>query len=154
MSAVPLTGAWLEIAVVTDYDTASESETLLGFTTEDIEIERDPEEIEWSEHSNPNTQRREGFETATMTFNMIVVDDVSNFQDAEVIDANGAFQRNVTHEAVYIHLYERPSDTTPAQTYYAEEVQFVIQNVSFPMDGPGQGELEGWIGGNHGFDLA
>lgn len=147
----PLTGAWLEIAVVTDYGDTEEAETLLGATTEDVEIERDIEEIEWNEHSQPTTQRREGFETSGINFSMIVVDDMQNFQDAEVLDANGNFQRNVEHEAVYVHLYLRPSDTEPAQTYFAEEVQFVIEGVSFPMDSPGMGEMTGWINGNHGF---
>lgn len=151
-AAEPLTGAWLEIAVVTDYGQAGESETLIGGTTEDVEIERDIDEQEWNEHMKPTTQRREGFETSGLSFEMIVTDQLQNFQDIGVIDSDGAFRRNVTHEAIYIHVYLRPSDTTPEQTYYAEDVQFILEGITFPMDSPATGEVTAWINGDHGFD--
>lgn len=146
-----LTGAFLEMAVVTDYDTASETETLIGQTTEDVEIERDPSAIEWQEHSNPRTQRVEGHETADASFSMLVTDDQQNMTDAGVLDGNGRVQRNVVHEAVYFHLYERPSDTTPATTYELLDAQFVIENVAFPLEDPAMAETSVWINGEHGF---
>lgn len=151
---VVLTGAFLEMAVVTDYDTASETETLIGQTTEDVEIERDPSAIEWQEHSNARTQRKEGFETADASFSMLVTDDQQNMKDAEVIGSDGRVQRNVTHEAVYFHLYERPSDTDPAATYEMLDGQFVIETITFPLEDPAMSEVAVWINGEHGFKQA
>ena len=152
MSTV-LTGAFLEISVVEDYEESEEEEHIIGQTTEDVEIERDPEEIEWNEHGNPRTQRREGFESADLNVSMIVTDDRDNLETAEVLDEDGQVRRNVQHEAVYIHLYERPTDDEPATTYVCEDTQFVLENVNFPMDDPGIAEVIGWINGNHGFEI-
>ena len=153
--ATVLTGAFLEISVVEDYGD-EETVTTIGMTTEDVEIERDPEEIEWNEHGNPRTQRREGFESADMNFSMIVTDEQENLENAEVM-ADGEVQRNVIHEAVYIDLYERPGDMDEenghAARYVCEETQFVLENVNFPMDEPGIAEVTGWIHGSHGFGL-
>ena len=148
----PLTGAFLDIAVVEDYGETEEEETLLDRTTEDVEIERDPEEIDWEEHNNPHMQRREGAETATMTFEMVVTDDQQNLVDAGIIDeTSGEALRNVIHEAVYIHIYLNENDEEPSATYFAEDVQFVYEQTNLPISDVGTVEVSGWIHGSHGY---
>lgn len=146
-----LTGAFLEIAAVTDYDTASETETIIGQTTEDVETERDVSEIEWQEHGNARTQRREGFETATTSFSMLVTDDQQNMKDANVIDADGRTVRNQSHEAIYIHAYTNEAATDPAATYEILDAQMVIQNINWPLEEAAVAETEIWHNGEHGF---
>lgn len=146
-----LTGAFLELAVVTDYDAAGESETIIGQTTEDVEIERDVSEIEWNEHGDPITKRREGFEAATATFSMLVTDDQQNMTDASVIGADGRPQRNIEHEAVYIHLYPNESASSPDATYELVDAQFVIETITFPLEEAAMAETAIWINGEHGY---
>lgn len=153
---VVLQGAFLEIAVVTNYgDATTEAETVLGQTTEDVEIERDTEDAEWQEHNDPNTKRRELHSANDLTFEAIVTDDQKNLIDAGILDATtGRVRRNVEHEAVYIHVYEHPTSDVPAATYEMLNVQFKFETMSLPLDGPGTVEITGWINGEHGFQRA
>lgn len=148
---VELTGAFLEIAVVTDYDQAGESETLIGQTTDDVEIERDVSEIEYNIHGDPFTKRKEGFEAATATFSMIVTDTQQNMDDAEVIGADGRPLRNKEHEAVYIHAYPNAAASSPDATYEMLDAQFVMETINFPMEEAATAETAVWINGEHGF---
>lgn len=146
-----LTGAFVEIAVVENYGEAGEAETVIGQTTEDIETERDVSEIEWQEHNDPSTKRREGFETATTSFSMLVTDDQQNMKDANILNASGRVQRNIQHDAVYIHAYENETQTDPSATYEMLDAQFVIQNVNWPLEEAAVAETEIWVNGGHGF---
>lgn len=153
---VVLTGAYLEIAVVSIDDSGTEpveTETVLSQTTEDVEIERDTDDADWNEHNNPRTQRRELFASVDLTFEMILTDGLQNLQDAGVLDANGRVQRNVNHDRVDIHVYENPGDSTPAATYQCENTQFKYEVTNLPLDGPGTAEVTGWINGEHGWDI-
>jgi hypothetical protein len=149
--AEALSGAYSEIAVVEDYD-GEETETILTQTTDDIEIERDTEDAEWNEHRNKQTQRRELFESADLSFSMIVTDDQENLQDAGLIDDDtGRIRSGTRHEAVYVHVYRDENDDDPAATYEMLDVQFKYENTNLPMDDIGTVEVTGWINGPHGY---
>lgn len=150
---VVLTGAFLEIAIVTDEGTTAETEVILSQTTEDVEIERDTDDADWNEHNNPRTQRRELFASVDLNFEMILTDSLQNLQDAGLLDANGRVQRNVQHELVRIYVYENPGDAAPAATYEMYDTQFKYEVTNLPLDGPGTAEVTGWINGDHGWDL-
>lgn len=152
--AEALTGAFLDIAVVENPGGTDETETLLSRTTEDVEIERDPNELDWTEHGNPRTQRREGQETGTITFQLIVTDDQQNLIDAGILDDQGNILRNVIHPEIRVHVYRNENDTDPVATYFAEETQFVYETTTFPIEGVATVELSGWIHGNHGYSSA
>lgn len=152
---VVLQGAFLEIAVVTNYDAVEETETVLGQTTEDVELERDTEDAEWQEHNDPNTKRRELHSANDLTFECIVTDDQQNLIDAGILDATtGRVKQNVEHEAVYIHVYESPTDAEPTATYELLNTQFKFETMTLPLDGPGTVEITGWVNGGHGFKRA
>lgn len=150
--AESLTGAFLDIAVVEGYDSTEEVEILLDRTTEDVEIERDPEEIDWGEHGDARMKRREGQEATDITFEMVVTDDQQNLIDAGILGEDGAIRRNVIHEAVRIHIYVNANDEEPAATYFAEEVQFVYETTNLPLDDVGTVEMTGWVHGDHGYE--
>lgn len=150
--AEALTGAFLDIIIVQGPDTTTPVETLLDRTTEDVEIERDPDEIDWQEHNNARTQRREGAETATMSFELVVTDDQQNLIDAGIMDpATGEAQRNVIHDQVLIEIYVAENAAEPAATYFANQVQFVYETTNLPIDDVGTVEVSGWIHGSHGY---
>lgn len=146
-----LTGAYAEIVIVTDYGVTGEAETILTKTTEDIEMDRDPEEIDWVEHGNPRTQRREGAEASTGSFAMIVTDDGQNLADAGMLDpTTGEILRNVIHDAVRVYLYENEADMnagTHADVWTFEEAQFVFQTLTVPIDDIATIDTEVWVHG-------
>lgn len=149
--AESLSGAYAEIAVVEGYGD-TETETVIGQTTDDIEISRDTEDAEWNEHNNKQTQRKELFESADLTFSMIVTDDQQNLMDAGIISStDGRVQGGSQHSAVYIHIYAEDGDDTPAATYEALDVRFKFETATLPMDDIGTVETTGWINGPHGF---
>lgn len=149
MSATPLTGAFVEIVVVTDYGQTGEAEVVLDHTTEDIELERDPEAIDWIEHGNPRTQRREGAEETTGTFSMVVTDQGQNLIDAGMLDeTTDEILRNVIHGAVRLYLYENQAELEAdnhADVWTFEEAQFVFQTLTVPIDDISTIETEMWV---------
>ena len=146
-----LTGAFIEIYVVSDYGTTAEAETFLDKTMEDVEMERDPDEIDWIEHGNPNTQRREGQEATTGSLSMVTTDDGQNLRDAGMLDPNtDEVLRNVIHDAVRIYIYENHAEQeagnhAAVRTY--EDAQFVFMTETLPTDGVGEIETELWVHG-------
>lgn len=150
--AQALSGAYVEVATVTNYDQTDESETVIGQTTEDIEISRDTENAEWQEHGNKQTQRAELFETADLTFSMIVTDDQQNLIDAGIVDqSTGRVQTGVSHEAVYVKIFQDETATTPAAVYEMLDTQFNYETTNLPLNGIGMVEVTGWINGDHGY---
>lgn len=150
--STPLTGAFVEIVVVSEYGTASETETILSKTTEDIEIDRDPSEIDWVEHGNPRSQRREGAESSTGTFSMILTDDNQNLIDAGLLDSTTSeILRNVIHDAVRLYIYEDAADMDTADGHAAvwtyEEAQFVFTTQNVPIEDVATIETEMWVHG-------
>lgn len=147
---------FVEIVVVENYgDATTETETVLDETTEDIEVERDPDELDYNVHGNPRTQRMEGHETTTTSFEMIVTDDGGNLQDAGMLGADGEILRNVRHEAVRIKFYKTEADMdadTPARVWYGEDAQFVFETLNVPIDDISTIETSIWVHGNHGFE--
>lgn len=151
-----LSGAFVEVLVVENYgDDTTETETVLDQTTEDIEVERDPEEIDFNVHGNSRTQRIEGHETVTTSFEMIVTSDGGNLQDANMLDANGNIRRNVKHDAVRIKWYANEADMeagNAARIWYGRSAQFVFETMNVPIDDISTIETSIWIDGDHGFE--
>lgn len=152
--AETLTGAFLDIAVVSNPGTVDETETLLTRTTEDVEVERDPEEIDWAEHGNARMQRREGQETTTLTFEMVMTDTQQNLIDAGILNVDGSIRRNVIHDEVRVHVYLNEADMqagTVASTWFGQDTQFVFETMTLPTDDVSTVEVAGWVHGPHGF---
>lgn len=152
--AETLTGAFLDISIVEIAEDGTETETLLTRTTEDVEVERDPNEIDWGEHGNPRRQRREGQETTTMTFSMVLTDDQQNLQDAGIVNSEGQVRRNVIHDEVRVYVYLNEADMETdnvALEYYAQESQFVFETMTLPMEDVSVIETPVWVHGEHGF---
>ena len=76
------TGAFVEIMVVDEYGEAGEEEVKIDETFEDIEFDRSPDAIDWVQHGDPRTKRREGAEETTGSFSMLVTDDGQNLRVA------------------------------------------------------------------------
>lgn len=146
-----LTGAFVEIVVVDNYGTVDETETILSKTTEDIEIDRDPEEIDWVEHGNPNTQRREGAESSTGSFELVLTDDNQNLIDTGMLDdTTNEVLRNVIHDAVRLYIYANNADMeagTESAVWTYEEAQFVFLTQNIPIDDVATIETEMWVHG-------
>lgn len=147
-----LTGAFLDIVVVENYgDATNETETIIGQTTDDIEIERDTEDAEWQEHGNPRMQRKELAATQDVTFSMIVTEDRQNLKDAGMLTAAGDIRRNVVHEAVRLNIFADPEDATPQTVFEMVDTQFKLENIELPIDDVSMVEVTGWIGGEMSF---
>lgn len=151
-----LSGAFVRVLVVDNYgDATLETETLIDQTTEDIDVERDPEEIDFNVHGNARTQRIEGHETVSSSFEMIVTADGGNLQDANMLDANGNIRRNVMHDAVRIKWYHSEADMeagNAARVWYGRDAQFVFETINIPQDGVSTVETAIWVNGDHGFE--
>lgn len=156
-TSTPLTGMFVEIRIVDDYGTTEEVETVLHRTTEDIETDRDPDEIDWVEHGNAKTQRREGAEATTTTFELITTAEGENLEDTGMLDPEtGKLLRNVIHEAVRIYIFENEADmdtddNAAVRTY--EDSQFVFMSEELPQDGVGTIETEMWVHGETYFGM-
>lgn len=146
-----LTGAFLDIVTVQNLGTTSETETIIGQTTDDIEVERDTEDAEWQEHNNEVMQRKELAASQDLSFSMIITDDRQNLQDAGLLDANGNIKRNVVHEAVRLNIFQDPSDAAPSTVFEMQDTQFKFETADLPIDGVSVVEVTGWVNGSMSF---
>ena len=147
-----LTGAFLDIVVVENLDdSTNETETIIGQTTDDIEVERDTEDAEWQEHNNDVMQRKELAASQDLSFSMIITDDRQNLQDAGLLDADGAIKKNVVHEAVRLNIFNDPSDAEPSTVFELRDTQFKYETTDLPIDGVGVVEVTGWVNGDMRF---
>lgn len=151
-----LTGDRVEMYAVTDpLDDQARSETLIGATTDNIEIERSPNSADWAEHMNDFMQRRELQEEGEMTAVFLLTATLDNLVDANVYeeDADNEIyrpRRNYRHDAVEFDVYD-PDEEVVQQTYRALDAQPVVETIDMDIEGPVVVECLFWLQGAHGW---
>lgn len=151
-----LDGSRVEIAAVEEPDNEEERvETLIGATTDSIEIERDPEEASWQEHMNPYTQRREMQEEGEVTTVFLLTSTLDNLIDANLYEEDedrGLYRpaKNVQLDALEFHIYD-PHQDEVQQTYRCYGAQPVVESIEMDIQEPIDLDAAFWLQDDHGF---
>lgn len=158
---VVLDGAKVEIAAVENPQndpadtTDPRSETLIGSTTDSIEIERNPNTAEWLEHNVGYEQRRELQESGEVSTVFLMTATLDNLLDANLVEENvdmGIYQatKNFRHDAMEYHVYD-PHEDVVQQTYRAYDAQPVLESTELDIEGVNNIEATLWLNGPHGY---
>lgn len=115
-----LTGDFLELYIVDNLGTTSETETPIGYTYDGIELSQDPTEVSFDPHSSRFTQRKRTNTQLEFTFTQFYVAGLAEWDAMGLINANGEFQFGTNQqEAVRVYVYdaapEELTDTTAAR---------------------------------------
>jgi hypothetical protein len=106
-----LSGAFIEVALVTDLGETSESETIIGFTKGETTVSKETTDMEVSFHESQYTQRFRQHETLTVEFMTQWVKDMPQLQTIGLVDANGEPQTDSEQD---VRLYVYPEDPNDA----------------------------------------
>lgn len=151
-----LSGDRVEMWEVTSPDDdTNRTETYIGATTENIEIERSPNTADWPEHMNDFLQRRELQEEGEMTTTFLLTATMDNLVDAGVYEENvdlGIYEpaRNNRLDAVEFDVYD-PHEDVVQQTYRAYEAQPLVETIDMDIEGPITVETTFWLQAEHGW---
>lgn len=132
------------------------SETYIGGTTDDIEIERDPNTADWTEHMKEQVQRRELQDSGELTLVFTLQTELDNLVDAGIVVEDtdrGIYtaQKNVRHDAIEFDVWARKTDAEPAQTYRCYDVQPVVESIPMEIEGTITVETTWWLMDDHGW---
>lgn len=109
-----LSGAFIEIALVTDLGEASESETIIGYTKGETTVSNEGTDMEVNFHESKWTQRFRQHESITLEFMTHFVTDMPQLQTMGLVDASGVPQ-GPTEQDVRLYVYpESPADASSA----------------------------------------
>jgi len=151
-----LDGSRVEIySVENPQDEEERSETLIGATTESIEIDNDPNTADWPEHMVSQIQRRELQGEAEASLVFLLTSTLDNLLAAQVYTENEEYEiyepsKNYRHDAIEFHIFD-PFEDVVQQVYRAYEAQPVVENNDLDIEGPVQIESAIWFQGPHGF---
>ena len=151
MTHTELSGAFLEIAKVDDPD-GSPTVTVLGFTTDDVEIAVDEDEASAEGHSDRRRIRRRTYNEASVTVSRFIEETVETWNETGFIDTTdqGSVQFNAslrTWDACLVRVYEEAEDASPTVVNRLDEVEWHMPDgVTYPSDMATTG-MEGWIHG-------
>lgn len=110
-----LTGDFIGIAIVTDYQTQTESEQIVGQTMGEITISPEYETAETTYHEEAVTQQRSKHYTLTLEFMMAAISGQPQLQTIGTHDADGNVSQGTgvaEHEAIRIYIYDNEPDFT------------------------------------------
>jgi hypothetical protein len=108
-----LTGDFIGIAIVTDYQTDTESEEIVGQTFDEVTISPEYEEAETPYHEEAVTQVRRKHYTLTIEFMMAAISGQPQLQTIGTHDESGNVTGGtgvVEHEAIRVYIYDNEPD--------------------------------------------
>jgi hypothetical protein len=109
-----LSGAFVEIALVTDLGQASESETIIGYTKGETTVSKETTDMEVNFHESEYTQRFRQHESITLEFTTHWIKDMPQLQTLGLVDSNGVPQTD-SEQDVRLYVYpENPVDAASA----------------------------------------
>lgn len=131
-----LTGAFLEIAKVTDLGAAGETEEIAGSTTADVTFEPDQERAEANKHSQRRSLSKPTYNTVEMEVPHLLTPGATELETFGFVDSDGEEVYNTGWEACRIHIYdEEPADgVDPAQSFEFEDVEWNLDSVELGED--------------------
>ncbi|GGL55161.1 hypothetical protein [Halocalculus aciditolerans] len=143
-----LTGAFIEIAKVTDLGATGESETVVGNTTADVSISKDQTNSETNKHSQRRSVRTKTYNTLDIEVPALLVPGASQLETMGVVDSDGEEIYGDVWDACRIHIYDKEPATasSPAQTFEFENVEWDWSEISLPED-YGEISFTGWVHG-------
>ena len=144
--------------MVTDPDGAPTT-TVLGFTTDDVELSVDEDEASAEGHASRRRIRSRTYNEAALTFSSFVEGTMETLDQLGIIDTanDGKLQFTEdarTADAIFLRVFDDEEDAAPELVHRFDEVEFhVPDGVTYPSDFATMG-LEGWIHGDIYLDYA
>ena len=132
-----LTGAFLEIAEVTDLGVAEETETVVGSTTADVTIENDQTRAEGNKHSQRRQLSKPTYNAVSLEVPSLLVPSGGSLEAFGVLDAQGEEQYGQTWEAARIHIYDVPPDEAtgdPQASFEFEDTEWELDSIEMGED--------------------
>jgi hypothetical protein len=110
-----LSGAFIEVAIVTDLGQAGESESIVGYTKGETTVSKETTDMEVNFHESEYTQRFRQHEAITIEFMTQFVTDMPQLETLGIVDSNGDPQVSQEQD-VRLYIYaENPVDDTSAE---------------------------------------
>lgn len=149
-----LTGDFIGIAIVKQYQTPNESEEIVGQTFDEVTISPEYEEAETPYHENAITQVRRKHYTLTIEFLMAAIADQPQLATIGTHDDAGNITGGtgvVEHEAIRIYIYDNEPDfSKPADDAWEfRGCELSLGELSYAPGDPG--EIPGVINVNGGW---
>lgn len=129
-----LTGAFIEVAEVTNLGATDESETIVGNTTADVEISKDQDTASANKHSQRRSVRKRTYNRIDITFPALLVPGVAQLETLNIVDTNGEEVYGTPWEAARIHIYDQEGDSSPTQSFEFEDVEPDWDSINLPED--------------------
>lgn len=131
-----LTGAFLEIAKVTDLGAVGETEEIAGSTTADVTFEVDQTRAEGNKHSQRRSLSKPTYNTVTIEVPHMLTPGADELETFGFVDSEGEEVYNNGWEAARIHVYdEEPGDSVdPSQSFEFEDVEWNMDSVELGED--------------------
>ena len=104
-----LSGAFVEIALVTDLGDAGESETIIGYTKGETTVSREGTTMEVNFHESQYTQRFDQHESITLEFMTHFVADMPQLETMGMVDSNGE-PLGDTEQDIRLYVYPEAPD--------------------------------------------
>lgn len=104
-----LSGAFVEIALVTDLGDAGETESIVGYTTGETSVSKETTDMEVSFHESKYTQRFRQHESITIEFMTTFVKEMPQLETLGIVDSNGVPQTD-TEQDVRFYIYPEDPD--------------------------------------------
>jgi hypothetical protein len=143
-----LSGAFIELYKVTGIGGA-ETETLLGFTKDDVTVSMNPVVAEVTPHQNRRRVAKGLTDAPTISFGGLIVGGVGALVTLGVIDGSnrlyGTGQANL--EGLRLKVYENHGDITPKLKWLFQDVAISMGDFSFPAEDFAAWEAEFMVGG-------
>lgn len=151
MAKTELTGAYAEIVKVTDPD-GTATKTTLSFTTDDIELSIEEEEVSVNKHGENRTIRARQYNTADLTFSSLIEPTLETLDETGIADMGNdgklLFENDGrTWDACFVRIFDSEGATTPDLVYRFDEVEWQMDGITLPADFATSG-MTGWIHGD------
>jgi hypothetical protein len=109
-----LSGAFIEVALVTDLGDATESETIIGYTKGETTVSKETTDMEVNFHESEYTQRFRQHESITLEFMTHFIADMPQLQTMGLVDGSGVPQTD-SEQDMRLYIYpENPVDASSA----------------------------------------
>lgn len=129
-----LTGAFIEVAQVTNFGTVDEAETIVGSTTSDVSITNNQDRAETEKHSQRRRVSKPTYNDVELEVPWLLTPGAPQLEEFGIVDSNGEEQYAVAWEAARIHVYDQEGDSSPAQTFEFEDTEWDFSDLTLGSD--------------------
>ncbi|AUV81253.1 hypothetical protein C2R22_05910 [Salinigranum rubrum] len=109
-----LSGAFVEIALVTDLGQAGESESIIGFTKGETTVSNESTDMEVNFHESEWTQRNRQHKAITIEFMTQFVKDMPQLETIGIVDSDGVPQTDTEQDLRFYIYPEAPNKAQSA----------------------------------------